>query len=140
MADLIYFSGIGLEECIKRSTGATTGNWKAHLASVGPASPSTSGLTDGLAQYTESTETGYAPVTLLTGSFTYTFTTPYGQAVYPNFSIVFTVAFATVGWVYVTDAASTILIGGAKLATPNTSGSTGGTVNINGLTFQFAQA
>jgi hypothetical protein len=115
------------------TTPATT--WIAHLASVGPVTP---GFTDTVSSYTESTETGYAPVTLAYTNYVWTVLNPNAIGTYANFSYTFTVAFATVTHVFITDNTGLILIGGSKLTTPNVSGTAGGTINIDSLAFAIS--
>lgn len=114
---------------------AVIGPWVAHLASAGPATP---GFTDTVASYTESTETGYAPVTLAESNYVFTVLSPNAIATYMNFSFTFTVSFATVTHVFITDSTNKILIGGSKLGTPNVSGTAGGTINIDSLAFAIS--
>lgn len=111
------------------------GPWIAHLANSGPVTP---GFTDTLSSYTESTETGYAPVTLVESNYIFTVSSPNAIATYANFFFTFTAAFATVTHVFITDSASKLLIGGSKLTTPNVSGTAGGTINIDSLAFAIS--
>ena len=137
MAETLTFSSQGLTQAIKAAVGGTafSVNWICHLASAGPATP---GFTDTVASYTESTEAGYAPVTLTFANYVFSVLNPNAIATYPNFAFTFTAAFATVTHVFVTDLSGTILIGGDKLTTPNVSGTAGGTININSLAFALS--
>ncbi len=111
------------------------GTWIAHLAYIGPATP---GFTDNVASYTESFETGYAPVPLAYANYIWSVVNPNAIGTYQNFSYTFTVAFTTVTHVFITDITGTILIGGSKLTTPNVSGTAGGTINIDSLAFAIS--
>ena len=137
MAEVLTFSSQGLTEALRAAVGNAAGsvNWVCHLANGGPATP---GFNDTVSSYTESIESGYAPVTLTYANYVFTVSNPNAIATYPNFSFTFTAQFATVTHVFVTDTTNTILIGGDKLAVPNVSGSAGGTININGLAFALS--
>ncbi len=137
MAETLTFSSVGLTAALQKAVGsaASTAPWICHLASAGPATP---GFTDTVSSYTESTEAGYAPVTLVYANYVWSVLNPNAIGTYQNFSFTFTASFATVTHVFVTDNSGTILIGGDKLATANVSGTAGGTININGLAFALS--
>jgi len=122
-------------DSITISTTVPYATWIAHLAYIGPATPA---FVDTVASYTESTETGYAPIPLAYANYVWTVVNPNAIGTYANFSYTFTVAFATVTHVFITDSTGTILIGGSKLTTPNVSGTAGGTINIDSLAFAIS--
>ena len=137
MSETLTFASAGLTPALEKMLGSATTStpWNVHLASSGPSTPA---FTDVVGAYTESTEAGYASVPLTYASYTFSVSSPNVIGTYINFSFTFTAAFATVTHVYVTDSTNAFLIGGDKLATPNVSGTAGGTININGLAFALS--
>ena len=137
MAEILTFASVGLTAALQKSVGstATTAPWIVHLANAGPSTP---GFSDTVSSYTESSEAGYAPQTLTYANYVWTVSSPNAIGTYPNFTFTFTASFATVTHVFITDNSGTILIGGDKLATPNVSGTAGGTININTLAFALS--
>jgi hypothetical protein len=141
MAEILTFASVGLTEALKAAVGGGPANlnWVCHLATaLNGTTSQVPSFTDTVSLYTESTETGYSPFTLMPASYVFSVSSPNVIATYPNFGFTFTEQFATVYYVFVTDSSGSILIGGDKLATPNVSGSAGGTININGLAFALS--